>query len=96
MVVAGWMSEVRAERLREQREIVLAQPPGTFTKKQIRELVAALGEVAQALAEADPKLKAQVYEELGITVTYHPSRHVARIESRPATPWATVRVGGGT
>ena len=67
---------------------------GTFTKKQIRELVAALGEVTEALAEADPKLKAQVYEELGIIVTYDPTRRVARIESRPATPWATVSVGG--
>lgn len=60
MVVAGWMSEVQAERLRAEREIALAQPMGTFTKKQIRELVAALGEVTEALGEADPKLKAQV------------------------------------
>jgi hypothetical protein len=31
-----------------------------------------------------------VYEELGISVTYDLTRRVARIESRPATPWATV------
>jgi DNA invertase Pin-like site-specific DNA recombinase len=96
VVVAGWMSEVQGERLRAEREITLAQPAGRYTKAQIRQLVGQLGDISAALAEADPKLKAQVYEDLGITVTYDPTRHVARIESRPATPWATVSVGGGT
>jgi hypothetical protein len=96
VVVAGWMSEVQAERLRAEREITLAQPAGQYTTEQIRELVAELGSVTNALADADPKLKAQVYEDLGITVTYDPTRHVARIESRPANPWATVSVGGPT
>ncbi len=46
------------------------------------------------LATADPKLKTEVYEELGVRVTYDPTRNVAKLESRPATPWARVRVGG--
>ena len=96
VVVAGWMAEVQAERLRAEREITLAQPAGQYTTEQIRELVAELGSITNALADADPKLKAQVYEDLGITVTYDPTRHVARIESRPANPWATVSVGGST
>jgi hypothetical protein len=96
VIVAGWMSEVQAERLRAEREISLAQPAGQYTKKQIRDLVAELGNITAALADADPKLKAQVYEELGISVVYDPTRHVARIESRPANRWATVSVGGGT
>ena len=96
VIVAGWMAEVQAERLRAEREITLAQPAGQYTTEQIRELVAELGSITNALADADPKLKAQVYEDLGITVTYDPTRHVARIESRPANPWATVSVGGGT
>ena len=95
-IVAGWMSEVQGERLRAEREIDLAQPSGQFTAQQIRDLVAALGDITAALADADPKLKAQLYEELGISVVYDPARHVAHIESRPANPWATVSVGGGT
>jgi hypothetical protein len=95
-IVAGWISEVQGERLRTEREISLAQPSGHFTRQQIRELVTELGDIAGALSDADPKLKAQVYEELGISVTYDPTGRVARTESRPATPWATVSVGGGT
>jgi hypothetical protein len=63
---------------------------------QGRSLVEALKDVAGALAEADPKLKAQVYEELGVTVTYDPDRRVAKLESRPQIAWAKVSVGGGT
>jgi hypothetical protein len=62
---------------------------------QVRSLVEALKDVAGALAEADPKLKAQVYEELGVTVTYDPDRRVAKLESRPQIAWAKVSVGGG-
>ena len=95
MVVVGWMSEVQGERLRAEAEIRAAQPASQVTKRQIRELVMSLQGIAEALSDADPKLKAQVYEELGISVTYDPVRHVARLESRPESPWATVSVGGG-
>lgn len=96
VIVAGWIAEVQGERLKAEREIALAQPASRYTKAQIRQLVEQLGDIAGALANADPKLKAQVYEELGVRVTYDPTRRVARIESRPENPWATVRVGGGT
>ncbi len=76
-IVAGWMAEVQGERLSAEREIGLAQPSGRYTKAQIRDLVTHLGGVAAALADADPKLKAQVYEDLGISVVYDPTRHVA-------------------
>ena len=95
-VVAGWMAEVQGERLRAEQEIGKAQPGGQLTRDQVRKLVTSLKDIVAALADADPKLKAEVYEELGITVTYKPNRHVALIESRPANPWATVSVGGGT
>ena len=61
----------------------------------MRALVEALQGAASALAEADPKLKVQVYEELGITVTYYPDRRVAKLGSRPQIAWAKVCVGGG-
>ena len=80
--------------------VVFSNPPinllNSTTVLEIRQLVEQLGDIAGALANADPKLKAQVYDELGIRVTYDPTRRVARIESRPESPWATVRVGGGT
>ncbi len=73
----------------------MAQPSGRFSVEQIRSLVESISDMATALTEADPKLKQQVYEELGITVTYDPDRLVAKLESRPQIAWAKVCVGGG-
>ena len=95
-IVAGWMAEVQGERLTAEREIGLAQPAGQLTREQVRKLVLSLKDIVSVLATADPKLKAEVYEELGISVVYDPTRRVARIESRPENPWASVCVGGGT
>jgi hypothetical protein len=62
--------------MRAEREIGL-QPTRRFTKEQVRELVEGLGEMATVLTSADPKLKAQFYDELGISVTYDPRRRTA-------------------
>jgi hypothetical protein len=50
----------------------------------VRKLVASLKDIAAVL----------VCEELGISVTYDPTRRVAKLDSRPQTPWARVSVGG--
>ena len=55
-----------------------------------------LKDIASVLADADPKLKAQLYDELGITVRYDPSTRVVLAQSRPQIACATVSVGGGT
>lgn len=93
-IVTGWIAEVQRDRIVAQREIGLAQPAERFTKEQVRELVEGLGEFATVLTTADPKLKTQLYDELGISVTYDPTRRTARIESRPETPMSRVSVGG--
>jgi site-specific DNA recombinase len=88
-VVAGWMSEVQTERLRAEQELAAAQPRAKLTDEQVRSLVRSLGDIAAVLADADPKLKSQLYEELGISVTYDHA-------NRTATACAKVSVGGGT
>jgi site-specific DNA recombinase len=88
-VVAGWMSEVQSERLRAEQELVVAQPRANLDEEQVRSLVRSLGDVASVLADADPALKSQLYEELGISVTYDHA-------TRTATACAKVSVGGGT
>jgi hypothetical protein len=57
--------------------------------------VASLKDIAVVLATADPKLKAEIYEELGITVKYDPTRRLVSVESRPPSACTTVSVGGG-
>ena len=45
------------------------------------------------LADAEPADKAELYDQLGISLTYHPDGTVT-VESRPRG--VQVRVGGGT
>ena len=86
-VVAGWMAEVQAERLRVEHELTEAQPRAMLTPEQVRALVQSLGDIASALADADPKLKSRLYEELGVSVTYDHA-------TRTVTAGAKVSVGG--
>jgi hypothetical protein len=64
-IVAGWMAEVQGERLRAEVDLGEALPGEQMTKDQVRALVLALHDIASVLATADPKLKAEVYAELG-------------------------------
>ena len=91
-VVAAWIAEVQGERQRAERELGGAVPQEQLTVEQVRRLVLSLRDIAKALAKADPNLKAQLYEELGVEVTYDPTRRVIAIG---AGPCATERVGGG-
>ena len=92
-VVASWMAEVQGERLRAESELGASVPGDQMTKEQIRSLVLRLRDIAAVLATADPKLKAEVYRELGVQVEYDPSQHLVSVS---AGPCATDRVGGGT
>jgi hypothetical protein len=73
-------------------ELGEAIPEEPMTKEQIRRLVLALKDIAATLRKADPKLKAEVYEELGVRVTYDPHRRLVSVSAGPCT---TARVGGG-
>ena len=75
------------------RRLGEAVPQEQMTEEQVRRLVVTLRDVAQALSKADPKLKARLYEELGVEVSYDPHRHVIGLS---AGPCVTERVGGGT
>jgi len=52
--------------------------------------------IASVLATADPKLKAEVYAELGISVTFDPVTRMVAAESRPEGACRAHRVGGPT
>ena len=92
MVVAAWISEVESERLAAERELSATVPQEKLTKSQVRALVDGLGDVVEVLAQADRADKAAIYNELGITLTYHLGGRVL-VEARPCTE---ERVGGGT
>ena len=72
MLVTGWMSESQAKRaLAEAR---LRKQSGTgrrrMTRDEVTSLVKALGDVMRVLKDADPADKAEIYGQLGLTLTY--------------------------
>ena len=67
-----------------------------MTKEQVRTLVLALHDIASVLATADPKLKAEAYAELGVSIAYDHERRVVTVEARPRGACANGRVGEGT
>lgn len=95
-VVAGRMAEVQGERLRAEQELTQAQPSDRLTKDQIRALVLSRRDIVQVLATADPKLKAEVYAELGVDVTYDHELRLVSVAAGPPGPCTTERVGEGT
>ena len=82
-----------SESERQPRPSGRAVPGGKLTKSQARALVEALRDIVDVLAEADPEDKADLYAELGVSLTYHTDGRVA-VEALPV--WVQVRVGGGT
>jgi hypothetical protein len=86
------MAEVKGERLRAEHELGIAVPSERLTKDEIRKLVLGLHDIASVLADADPKLKAEVYAELGVAVTYDHKRRLVSVTAGPK-PCTTERVG---
>jgi len=48
-------------------------------RHQIRKLVLGLRDITSVLADADPKLKAEVYAELGVSITYDTERRLVSV-----------------
>jgi hypothetical protein len=96
VVVAGWMSEVQADRLAAERELAstgtIAQP---LSEAEIRALVASQRQILKSLSRATPEQRATIYgQTMGLQVTYNPRDASIEIEARPAC--TQVCVGGGT
>ena len=85
------MAEVQGERLRAEAELGVSTPGGRLTKEQIRSLVLRLRDIAAVLVTADPKLKAEVYRELGVQVDYDPDQHLVSVSAGPCTTAACRR-----
>jgi hypothetical protein len=60
-----------------------------MTRDEITSLVQSIGDIMQAIKDADPADKAEIYSQLGLTLTYHPNEKRVVAEARPAsiTQW---------
>lgn len=69
------MREVKGEQLVAEQELGRVSDRGDeLTIEQVRALIRGVQDAVAVLSTADPKLKAQVYAELGVEATYEPDR----------------------
>jgi hypothetical protein len=81
--VAEWTRQVQAER-----EAVLARaasqdrhkPARQLTEDDIRALITGLGDLRDVIRDAEPAVKAAIYEQLGLKVTYLPGQDKLRAD----------------
>ena len=81
--VAEWTRQVQAERA-----AVLARaasrdhhkPARRLTEDDIRTLITGLGDLRDVVRDAEPAVKAAVYEQLGLKVTYLPGEDKLRAD----------------
>ena len=91
--VAGWMTEVTAERNRADRALRAASPDEAPTATQLRDLIEGLGDMVAVLANTNPARRTELYEALGLRLTWHPQDKKVLVEATPTRVLAD-RVGG--
>jgi site-specific DNA recombinase len=95
--VAAWIAETEAEKA--SYVLVIRKPAATrhrMTEAEIKAIVEKLADIAQVLADADPDDKAEIFRQLGLKLTYQPSRQVVEAEIRKPDRWQFDGVRGGT
>lgn len=94
-VVGQWIADVTANRQAAETSLhQLDAAPVPMSPEAIRRALEAVDGLAAALDGADPALRAQLYEEVGIEGIYDPHARVVVIRADLRRPM--VRVGGGT
>jgi hypothetical protein len=99
-VVATWIAEAEQQRdqaLAERPPAAIEPTVKAMTHDEIASLVAELGDIATALAEAEPEHKLDLYRSLRLRLTYSPeTQTVPAMIDLGEHRWDLVRVRGGT
>lgn len=95
--ITGWINDVKQEQARLEREIRAVPQDSGISRDQIAELLQRTGGLAQLAINAEPQEKADLYQQLGLAMTYYPQRHEVEARIIPEPPHVrSVRVRGGT
>jgi site-specific DNA recombinase len=93
-VVAAWIKDVQHERRRVERQLRGSGPTAVWSPEDIRGLVESLGDLVPVLRAAGRQKKAELYESMGLNLTYEPDAQKVRVEA-DLSGVRMVRVGGG-
>ncbi len=91
-IIGEWIAEVDNERRPIERLLGRAPTDRALTAAEVHALVTRLRDIVAVVGRADPQLKHQVYDELGVHLTYHPDGEVHVEAGNPRA--LGVRVGG--
>jgi site-specific DNA recombinase len=95
-VVAGWVAEVTAQRTRWEIEMNRAHGRPRLTKEQVGSLVDQMAGIADLLQKAHPADRAEIYNQLGLRLTYRNKERLVIAEAQPESAWSYLGVRGGT
>lgn len=81
-VAASWIADTQRERKQLERQLGQHVPGDRLTAEHVKALVNALKDMVNVLADAEPTDKSELYDQLGVSLTYDPDGTVT-VESRP-------------
>jgi len=82
-LVAGWTAEVQAQRALAEARLHDHPRRHRLTREEITTMVTTLHDIISVLATADPADKAEVYTQLGLTLTYQPHQQKVIAQAAP-------------
>lgn len=88
IVVSSWIAEVQRERAVAVAQLTEQQSrkaPARLSGEEIKSLIEAFGGLLRVLRRADPADKAEVYRQLGVSLTYRHEDRTALAEVQPPT-----------
>jgi site-specific DNA recombinase len=97
--IARWITETEAERAGLRIQARQAAPRQAMGRDEIASVVNALADLLAVLRDADPGDKAEIYNQLGLRLTYQPADLIVRTEVNVMSAgqhWSFERVRGGT
>jgi len=82
-VIGPWIAETQAQKIAAQAQIRAATGQRRMTRDEMAGIVAALGDLVQVIRDADPADKADLYTQLGLTLTYRPQKQLVEATVTP-------------
>jgi site-specific DNA recombinase len=95
-VVGPWIAETQARKVAAQAQIRAATGRRQMSRDEIAAVVTAFGDLVQVVHEADAADKADIYAQLGITLTYRPDRQLVEATVKPGLNMRKGFVSEGT
>jgi hypothetical protein len=91
--IAGWIAGTEARRAQHEVAMRRRTIHTRITKDQVKAMIDELGAMPAVLRTADPGDKSDIYQHLGLRLTYHPSSQTVRAII-PAEHWFFESVRG--